>query len=1548
MEAKVRRRFTKKKLRGLISLLLAFALVANPIACNEVKAAEEVTSVVLEGTCGDDVTYCVELKEDDTYKLTLSPTGENAATYDYTAAKQPWKTYTTEITEFVVEDGIIYLGDKLLYGATNLASISIPESVSGTGDGLFRSCMALKEAVLPGAITSMDQNLFYDCQKLETVTLGEGTTEIGRNFVNGKASSLHTVTFPGTVISIGETAFKGTSLSTINYSGTKAQYKLLLESTDETDSEPLKDADITVNCADGVWHYGEAIESESDSGVSGDLSWVYDSTTGTLTLSGTGDMANYSSASETPWSEMLTEITTLVIPEGVTGIGSYAFNGATSLTELDLPQSIVSIGVDAFANTGITTVTYAGTMDEYDVLVHSIGDTETFQDDTLSVVCSDGTYTFVVQTKTGSCGTNVTYTLSNNGDDTYTLTLTPLKSGAATSNYSNPNLTPWYNYMTKITKFVVEDGIEKLGNRLMYGASSLTEVSIPESVTSTGNGLFRACTALEEVEIPGAITTMTDNLFYACTNLKRVTIGEGTTVLGRNMVNGGCTSLEELNFPGTVTQINETALKGLTNLTTINFSGTIEQYKALLELEYGAPLKTESITVYCSDGEYSYGINGSAGDDVTWKYTSSTGMLTIDGAGTMADYDDASSVPWSTYASKIKTVLIKENITYIGKNAFSECTSIKNVYYLMLDDEWSALAVSSGAGNEPLFEASNVISGLYGTIGDSISWELTEDQTILTIKGEGSMEDYTSMTGQPWYYSRSKIQTVILGDGITYIGAYSLCSLKKCTSISIPDSVTSTGIFAMYDNSYLTEITLPEGFEVIGAKTFQSCGKLATLYLPSTLKVVDMKSFLYSSQIKDVYYNGTKEQWDKIQISDSQNGNKWLRNATFHYVDNPDVSEIYTDVASDSIYHDAIQYMVDNEYMCGTGGVFDIDGSITVSEVLDILYKKAGSSGEYTDGSQWALANGIVSEVKDEALTMSTLATILKETAIYNGWDTYELSSSDAKVTRGEAASYLSQYLQSDEGTADRFDKITSEVSEIINRGGDGKLHVIAVNLFTANVDTKPGDCTFIIFPDGETMMIDSGASAYKENVLRFLSGANITNLDYFVISHPHSDHYGNAASVAQYIVNQGGSIGHYYYTGVSSTYTSSVTAIKDYLDGTGTEFNMNFRSGETLEIGGVQVEVFSPYDSELNPRDDEVDTNNASMSMKFTYGTSTYLTCGDLYKSKEKELVSEYGSFLQADVVKLNHHGAYTSNSDTWLNAVRCQIALVEDADDGDYYTCKELSAHGVKYYSAGMDQTVMVTMDDSRDYTVTTGTDSVLRSYYSEEKLSEYTTVTQAESLIDAIGEVSADSQAAILAAEEAYAALTTSQKAMVYTDKLATLTSARDTYEAIIAKEQEQGSDSGDKKDEEIGITDAKSDDTTSGTSSTGASSSASASDNTTTASQTDDTTDTTIKSDDKPAKAKIKSAKAKSISSKKLKLVLKKVNGASGYQIRVYTKKNAKKVLYKKTTTKSKVTLKSKKLKNKKRLYIKARAYTLNSNNKKVYGKWSMVVKVKIKG
>ena len=100
------------------------------------------------------------------------------------------------------------------------------------------------------------------------------------------------------------------------------------------------------------------VASADDSGTcGGNLTWTYVESTHTLTISGNGDMSSYSYGSISPWHNFCSSIEKVIIENGVTSIGSYAFYYCSGLTSVTIPNSVTSIGIYAFQNcTGLTSV----------------------------------------------------------------------------------------------------------------------------------------------------------------------------------------------------------------------------------------------------------------------------------------------------------------------------------------------------------------------------------------------------------------------------------------------------------------------------------------------------------------------------------------------------------------------------------------------------------------------------------------------------------------------------------------------------------------------------------------------------------------------------------------------------------------------------------------------------------------------------------------------------------------------------------------------------------------------------------------------------------------------------------------------------------------------------------------------------------------------------------------------------------------------------------------------------------------------------------------
>src|SRR5574344_1249495 len=210
-----------------------------------------------------------------------------------------------------------------------------------------------------------------------------------------------------------------------------------------------------------------------------DVTWSYDAATTTLTISGTGDMADFTSGAA-PWNAYLSNITSVVIKSGVTSIGASAFAWCSDLTSVSIPSGVTSIGVQAFFNCPALTSVSIPTS------VTSIG-TRVFQGcsglTTITVDASNTAYR-----STDGVGNECNAILSKDGKT--------LITGCKTT--------------------TIPSGVTSIGDRAFQSCSTLTSVSIPSSVTSIGSSAFYACPGLTSVNISNSVTSIGNDAFYGC------------------------------------------------------------------------------------------------------------------------------------------------------------------------------------------------------------------------------------------------------------------------------------------------------------------------------------------------------------------------------------------------------------------------------------------------------------------------------------------------------------------------------------------------------------------------------------------------------------------------------------------------------------------------------------------------------------------------------------------------------------------------------------------------------------------------------------------------------------------------------------------------------------------------------------------------------------------------------------------------------------------------------------------------------------------------
>ena len=827
------------------------------------------------GTCGIKVNWTL----DDNGILTISGTGDMS--YFSTA---PWYDKRSSITSVVIESGVTSIGDNSFSYCSNLASITIPNSITSIGNYAFWNCENLTSISIPDTVTSIGERAFCNCESLTSISIPDSVISIGQNAfescqllenievdtnnpnyssLNGNlfdkdkhtiiqymmakndtkytipnsvrnidnyafeyCDNLTSVTIPNSVNSIGAYAFRECNSLTsiiipdsVNNIGTSAFNKC---SNLANISIPDGVTSISGAVFDGTAYYkDEAHWTDGVLYIGNHLIKANSSKINSeyIIKDGTKTIA-FAAFS---FCENLKSVT---LPNSITRIDNRVFGYCSKLSDITIPKSVISIGEEAFYDCSkLTNIYYNGTEEQWNSIILESGN-EALENATIHY---NNTPTDPLE--------YLTYTISHGEvwitgcDDRVTEVIIPNEING----FPVTEITMGaFRDCTNLTKITIPDTIIAIAQQAFYNTAYYNDASNwQEGVLYIGNYLIEAKPdeISSEYTVKDGTITIAEKAFYGCKNLTSITIPEG------------------------VISINTNAFWDCENLADISISDSVKYIESSI---------FQKTAYYNEASNWTDGVLYIDNHLIEAKPNEiSSNYIIKDGTTSIADV-----AFWN--CKNLTSIDIPNSVASIGGNAFSGCRALTSV---------------------EIPEKVTVITGnLFRECESLTNVKLPEGITIIDSSA---------------FWGCSGLATVNIPESVTVIGEMAFYCCFSLTDINLPSNIISIGDIAfagtpyyedetnwvdgvLYLNNYLiavdytkinSQYTIKDGTKVLADKTFRECGRLTTIVIPDSVTNIGRLAFEWAP-LTDVYYTGTKAQWDSMFIGQRTDG---LQNATIHY-----------------------------------------------------------------------------------------------------------------------------------------------------------------------------------------------------------------------------------------------------------------------------------------------------------------------------------------------------------------------------------------------------------------------------------------------------------------------------------------------------------------------------------------------------------------------------------------------------------------------------------------------------------------------------------------
>ena len=434
---------------------------------------------------------------------------------------------TAIVEELIIPNSVTKIGDYAFYHCSSLQSIVIPDSVTQIGDAAFCFCESLKSIVIPNSVTQIGEFAFSNCRSLQPIIIPDSVTQIGKGAFYG-CSSLQSIVIPNSVTRIGFSAFEACSniLSiVVSADNTIFDSRNNCNAIIETKSNTLVAGCSQTVIPDSITEIGycafkgrsslqsivipDSVTKIGEGAFSGCSSLqsilipnsvtrigfsAFEACSNILSIVVSADNTIFDSRNncnaiiETESNTLVAGCSQTVIPNSVTQIGNFAFNGRNSLQSIVIPNTVTRIGDCAFLRcSSLKSIVIPDSVTE--IGLDAFRNCSSLQ----SIVVSEG---------------NPIYDSRNN-------------CNAIIETKSNI-------LVTGCNQTVIPDSVTQIGGHAFSECISLHSIVIPNTVTKIGTWAFVRCSSMKSIVIPDSVTFIGGKAFDECKNLHAIIIPKGT------------------------------------------------------------------------------------------------------------------------------------------------------------------------------------------------------------------------------------------------------------------------------------------------------------------------------------------------------------------------------------------------------------------------------------------------------------------------------------------------------------------------------------------------------------------------------------------------------------------------------------------------------------------------------------------------------------------------------------------------------------------------------------------------------------------------------------------------------------------------------------------------------------------------------------------------------------------------------------------------------------------------------------------------------------